>query len=253
MLPAERHRHILALLDDQISVRISHLKERLGVNEMMLWRDLKRLEEQGLIKRIRGGAMRADVGKEPCFSAKLESARAAKERLAAYAAHHFVADGDILALESGTTVTNMVHQLSNRNLTILTNGLPVLNAVRSHTPAIAAYCSGGLLRDESGTFVGKESITFFSRRKVNTFFMSASGLEPTLGISDPNPQEIEVKHAMARSADRVILLIDSSKFGKASLMQALHLRRVDCVLCEKEPDPEYRALFEQNEVELIVV
>ena len=252
MLPTERHRLILNILDTQISATVRYLQEQLGVNAMALWRDLKLLEEQGLLKRVRGGAMSAGVNREPRFDAKLESARTAKTRIAVYTAKHFVQDGDIIALEGGTTVANLVPCLKNRNLTVLTNSLPVLNHVRTQTPQIATYCSGGFLREESGTLIGKEAITFFSRHKAGTFFMSATGLDLEAGISDPNPQEIEVKQAMAQAAERIVLMLDSSKLGMRSLMQILPLRKIDLVICDTVPPPSYAPLFKKNKIQLLI-
>lgn len=251
MLPVERHRRILQILETELSASVSVLQERLEVNPMTLWRDLKKLEEEGLLKRIRGGAMRVDVAREPRFDTKLKAERGAKGRIAAYAAAKLVRNGDIIALEGGTTVVALAQRLKQRDLTILTNSIPILNEVRIHSPRATVYCSGGLLREESGTLVGKESVTFFSRRKVGTFFMGATGLDPESGLTDPNPQEIEVKQAMARAAGRIVLLLDTGKMGQHSLMEVLPLKKIDIAVCEKTPPPAYRTLFKKNGIRLL--
>lgn len=252
MLPSERHRTILRLLDSQTSVSGRILRARLGTTAMTLWRDLRLLEEQGMLKRVRGGAMRVNVNQEPRFDAKLAAASAAKARIAAYASARLVHDGDILILEGGTTVAALVPGLQKERLTILTNSLPVLNRARDMGGRLTACCAGGLLREGSGTLVGKDAVTFFSRRKADTFFMSATGWETEHGLSDPNPQEIEVKQAMARAANRVVCLLDSSKLGKRSLMQVLPLRKIHVLVCEKDPGPEFKNLLAKSGTQLSV-
>lgn len=252
MPPAIRIRIIQRILEEQTSASVRLLRERLKVNAMTLWRDLKRMEELGLVRRVRGGVMLAGVNEEPRFDAKLAAAGAAKARIAAYAARRLVSAGDILMLEGGTTVAALLPELKQEGLTLLTNSLPVLNRAREAGGRLTAYGSGGLLREESGTLVGKEAVTFFSRRKADIFFMSATGWDAEHGLSDPNPQEIEVKQAMAASAARVVCLLDSSKLGKRSLMEVLPLRRIHTLVCERNPGPDYKVLLKKLGTRLIV-
>lgn len=253
MLRDERHRRILKLLQERTSISVKFLQEDLQVTPMTLWRDLKLLEEEGLLKRTRGGVMHRDVEEEPRFDAKVDAARTAKVKLAKYAARNFIKDGDIIALEGGTTVAELCRQLPVKNLTVLSNSLPVVYEIYRNHPNVVVYCSGGLLREESGTLVGKEAVTFFSKRKVGTFFMSASGIDLEFGLTDPNPMEIEVKQAMARAAERIILLLDSSKIGKSSLMKVLPLGKVSELVTEEAIPPEFVERLKAAGVRVTVV
>lgn len=233
MLAADRHRRILDKLNREVSVSTQALIAELDVTPMTLWRDLKLLDDQGLLKRVRGGAMRIDVENEPRFEAKVASSQGIKERLAQYAVTHIVQPGNIISLEGGTTVAAIASRLTQPNLTVLTNSLPVLNTLSTLDCRPGIYGCGGLLREGSGTFIGREALSFFTRRRSDIFFMSATGIDAETGITDPNPQEIEVKQVMASNAKRVILLIDSSKFGKVSLMEVIPWKRIDMILSDK--------------------
>jgi len=227
MYAPERHRRILSMLENEPMVRSRALEGALGVTAMTVWRDLTTLEEQGLLKRVRGGAVRAAPrDEEPAFAAKVDRARPLKEGIAVHAARYLIEPGDILIIDGGTTTAELARQPLPRRLTVLTNSLPIANHLLSHRAGPAVYLSGGLLRTESGTLVGRETLTFFSRRRAGKFFLSATALDAA-GISDPNPQEIEVKQVMASSAERVVLLADSRKFGMRSLMQTLPWKRID--------------------------
>jgi len=234
MLRVERHRLILKLLEADATVSIADFLCQLEVTPMTLWRDLRHLEEMKQLVRIRGGAMRADAEKEPRFESKLDSAAGAKRRIAEYAATNLIKDGDIISLEGGTTVAALAERLKHQRLKVLTNSLPVLNRVAKSECRPTIYTCGGLYREESGTFVGAEATTFYSRRKTTTFFMSATGIDELAGITDPNPQEIEVKQSMLNQAGRVVLLADRSKIKQVSFMEIAPMRRIHVLVTERD-------------------
>jgi DeoR/GlpR family transcriptional regulator of sugar metabolism len=93
--------------------------------------------------------------------------------------------------------------------------------------------SGGTISPVSGNFVGPEAVNFFKHKFARTFFMSATGLDPETGaLTDPNPVEIEVKRAMAKSAQRVVLLLDAAKIGTRSLQRVLPLEQLDSAVID---------------------
>ena len=200
---------------------------------MTLWRDLAALEAQGRLRRVRGGAIKPDAAVEPAFDKKKQRALARKRHIAACAAAEFTAPGDALFLEGGTTVAQLLPHLVAPRLTLLTNSLQILSRAQHHHPQLALQCSGGVFSPVSGNFIGPDAVAFFERKRARTFFMSATGLDPATGIlTDPNPLEIEVKRVMARRADRVVLLLDSTKLGLASLEHVLPLSQVDALVID---------------------
>ncbi len=211
-----------------------------GVSSMTIWRDLHALEVEGKLKRVRGGAVKSENGStvEPYYATKRTNNRAKKELIARYAARHFVQNNDIIILEPGTTATAMVKYLDQQNLTLVTNGLGTINEVAPLVPGIMAICCGGILREISWTFVGPEAVQFFEHLRVRTLFLGATGFKLPEGITDPNPMENQVKSAMAASAERVILLIDSSKFGKRSLSRVLPLDAIHTRVTDAEAPPD---------------
>ncbi len=230
----ERHRRILRLLKEHGEIRCADLETTLKVTSMTVWRDLKLMEERGLLRRVRGGAMANMVADELDYTVKSDQARVAKQRIARYVAANCIEEGDILILDGGTTIASLKDQVLPAGLTILTNSLPVAQALLPHSSRPTVYVSGGLLRPESGTMVGREAVTFFSRRRAVKFLLTATAVDVEAGITDPNPQEIEVKQAMALRADEIILLSDASKFGQVSHMQTLPWRRIDRLVTNRK-------------------
>ena len=237
-LPAElRREQIASFVQEQSSVSTEELGERFGVSLMTVWRDLTTLEEEGRVRRVRGGAARLERGDsaEPLFDSKRVLNPTAKERLARYAAEHFVADGDILLMEAGTTVAAMVKYLAGyQHLTVIGNGLATMNELARLVANLNVYCCGGMLRDVALTFVGPQAEDYFRNINATTCFLSATGITASEGITDPSPLEIQVKRAMAASADRIIFLLDSSKFGVRSLSRVVPLSDVDILVTDSD-------------------
>lgn len=244
MLTLERHRRILEMLEQDGSISLPSLRAVLPVTGMTLWRDLAALEAQGRLRRVRGGAVRPDVAVEPAFSQKTRRALERKRRIAAQAAAEFVEEGDVLILEGGTTVAELLPFLRKPRLTVVTNSLPILSRIQSTHRHLGVHASGGMLSQVSGNLVGPEAVAFFSRRRAHTFFMSATGLDAQLGrITDPNPVEIEVKRAMAASAARIILLLDATKIGVVSVEEVLPLKEVDVLVTDRGVTPAQQKLL----------
>jgi DeoR/GlpR family transcriptional regulator of sugar metabolism len=214
------------------------LDRELDVNGMTIWRDLRLLEQRGLLKRVHGGAIRADRSVEPEFRLKQQRALSEKRLIAAAAARNYVKPGDVIILEGGTTVAELLNHLPPRNLTLMTNSLPILNRAYALGRTWQIHGSGGTLSPVSGNFIGPEAVGFFQKNFAATFFMSATGLDLASGaLTDPNPMEIEVKRAMARAARRVVLLLDSSKIGVRSVKEVVPLSEIDVMLCDARIEP----------------
>ncbi|MGH7960776.1 MAG: DeoR/GlpR family DNA-binding transcription regulator, partial [Candidatus Binatia bacterium] len=130
-LPEERRQRILADIDHSGAGLVGKLSQKYGVSEMTIRRDLDALEELGYVKRTHGGAIRSVVP-EPELTIvgrdkRLKLNTAQKVRIARYAAREYVAEGDVVLLEGGTTVATMVAYLAHvEELTLVTNGLATM-------------------------------------------------------------------------------------------------------------------------------
>ncbi|MCX7783626.1 MAG: DeoR/GlpR family DNA-binding transcription regulator [Meiothermus sp.] len=172
------------------------------------------------------------VTPEPLPSKKRTLHRREKEVIGRYAAHHFVREGDFVVLEAGTTVACMLKHMGKPGVTLISNGLEIIREATSLLPTVTVMACGGILREPSYTFVGPQAEAFFSQLRAHTVFLSASGLTLEDGLMDPNPLEIQVKRAMANCAERVVILMDSSKFGTRSLLQTLPLDSIDALITD---------------------
>ena len=235
MIAEKRRQLITQRIQEQGSVATEELAADFAVSYMTIWRDLTTLENGGMLRRVRGGAVRVEnngAGTEPFFTEKRALHSVQKEAIARYAAQTFVSHDDIVILEAGTTVSAMVKYLDRRNLTLITNGLATLTEAAPSVPDLTLIGCGGILRDVSYTFVGPQAVQFFQTVRAGTLFLGATGLTFPEGITDPSPLEIQVKQAMAASASRIVLLIDSSKFGVRSLSPILPLQQISVLITD---------------------
>lgn len=248
-----RHQTILRRLRDDAHVSARELQAALGVTAMTVWRDLRVLEEQGLLRRVRGGAERLGPAPgEPDFETKRPAAAAAKQLIGARAVEEFVRAGDTLALEGGTTVAALLNHLPEARVSLLTNSLPVALRARAIRPQLPVRVACGWLSPVSGNVAGPEAIRFLEKQTASVCFLSATGFDAELGPTDPNPLEIEAKRAMAAIAERVVLLLDARKFTVRSAAVTIHPRRLHALVTDRPPPREIARLLHSHGVRVIV-
>lgn len=253
MHSAARHQTILAQLRNRGALATRELQRVLGVTAMTVWRDLRLLEEQGLVRRTHGRVEPTGrVEGEPDFEAKRDQASEAKRRIAVLAAREFVRPGDTLALEGGTTVAALVEHLPETRVSLLTNSLPIALHARTVRPRLPVLVAGGWMSPISGNVAGPEALRLIARQSASVCFISATGFDAVRGPTDPNPLEIEAKRALSAIAHRVILLLDAGKFGRESLAVTLHPRRLHAVVTDRPPPPPIRHLLDQHQVRVLI-
>lgn len=250
---AARHQRILTLLRDRGEIRASSLVRELRVTPMTVWRDLKLIEEQGLLRRVRGGALPSLPGAgEPDFETKAGAAGKAKARIAEAAVREFVREGDVIAMEGGTTVAALVDALPQGRISVITNSLPVALRIRQRRPSLPVRVVGGWLSAISGNTTGPGALKEARKERVSVCFLSATGWDSAHGPMDPNPLEIEMKRAFAECAGQVVLLMDSRKFITTSTSVMIHPRRLCAVVTDAMPQKSVVAQLRNAGARLVV-
>lgn len=224
----ERRQLIVRILEEQSGIKVTELAEMLGVSEGTIRNDLAYLDEEDQITRVRGGAV-ARSARPPSTQLIAERARInadAKERIAQWAAT-MVDDGDTILLDASTTVLHLVSFLHNRrNLTIVTNGVEVarrLAEVRGNTVILL----GGVLGADGNAITGLMSQSILSNLHVRTAFVSGTGFSLTAGLMESDVAQAQLKTMMISTAQRVVALMDHSKFDRITLTSFASLREID--------------------------
>jgi DeoR/GlpR family transcriptional regulator of sugar metabolism len=240
MIPFERRQRIVSLLREQPGVKVTELASQLGVSEGTIRNDLNTLEDRGELTRVRGGAVvpqdRPIIS--PAFAARLRVNARAKQCIARNAAA-MVGDGDSILLDASTTVFAMVPYLSNcRNLTVVTNCIEAGVALASNA-SHSVILVGGTIRPNGASVVGPLGERILDDLHVKFAFVSCSGFSPEAGLTEVDIQEVQLKKRMIRSAERVVALIDSTKFGKVDLTSFAGIEQVSHIITDSSLAPRF--------------
>ncbi|MGJ4859968.1 DeoR/GlpR family DNA-binding transcription regulator [Labrys sp. La1] len=251
MLAVERKTRILDLVTRNRSVVVAELSQELGVTEETIRRDLNKLEKEGLLSRTHGGAiaLQGEAEDLPYRTRHLINIEA--KRSIAGKASTLVRDGDAVMMDSSSTAYETLRAIGNRrDLTLITNSVRILSD--PSLPPYTIMSVGGELRRRSMTFVGPLAGQTIAQFNADVALISCKAISLTGGLMEANMADADVKRAFIESAQRVCLLVDSEKFDKTALISICGFGPIDFVVTDREPSPEWRELFERNQVKLIV-
>lgn len=257
MLPEARRRSILSHLSKVSSDTIIDLSQRYHVSTMTIRRDLRSLEQGGYVTLTHGGAIFDGDAFQLNESHQIERAaiRAAEKRaIGRYVADKFVDDGDVVFLDSGTTVRAIVPYLKDKpNLTTASNSMRTIHALFRMLPGSAILCTGGLLGVAAQSYVGPVAERFFEDFFARTAIISGVGFSIQAGLADSQLLDTAVKKAMIRSAERSIVVIDSSKTGHTAMVQVLATPEIDTLVTDAGIAGSMRGDIEAAGIDLHVV
>ncbi|GAA1399453.1 DeoR/GlpR family DNA-binding transcription regulator [Oerskovia paurometabola] len=237
MLASQRHERILAGLRDHGAVRIADLTQELGVSDMTVRRDLLELAEQGLLRKVHGGAVSPQAtSHEPGFEAKSTLALDEK-RAIARAAARLVSPGSSIALSAGTTTHLLAVEIAAdprlRPLTVVTNSLPVAEALhRAGDPRLETVLTGGS-RTPSDALVGPLTEAALASLRVDQTFLGAHGVSVEAGLTTPNLDEAATNRALVAIAGQTVVLADHSKWTTTGLSVFARLDQVDVLVTDE--------------------
>ncbi len=229
----ERRQQIAELVATQGRVRVTDLVARFEVSEPTLRKDLSELERQHLVRRTHGGAIAIQPRFEPGMQDRVLQSPDAKVWIAR-ACLAEIGRGDSVFLDTGTTVQQLADRLDRPDVNVLTNAVGVAMALADR-PAIRHTLLGGQFRALGGSLVGPITLETLARFTVNIAFVSASGVTSD-GLSVADVAEAQLKLAVIERARKVVVPVDSSKFGTTDFVRVCGLERVDVIVTEQASD-----------------
>ncbi|MCX7706471.1 MAG: DeoR/GlpR family DNA-binding transcription regulator [Anaerolineae bacterium] len=235
-------------------VRIGDLSKHFGVSEVSIRRDLERLEQLGLLKRVHGGAVALPAPSSNGASPPRVSPE--KERIGRAAAE-LIRPGDRLILDSGTTVLQVARSIPGDllragNLTVITSSLPIVHELGAWK-SVHLILLGGIYLPEWQVVVGPQTIAGLANLHADKLFLGADGMTLAHGVTTANVLEAEVDRAMVRAAREVILVADSSKVGGVGLTSIMPLTQVHKLITDEGAPQEFVSALRDAGVEVILV
>ncbi|MFC7486487.1 DeoR/GlpR family DNA-binding transcription regulator [Knoellia sp. CPCC 206453] len=253
MLASQRRAAILSMVQDSGAVRVSDLVEQLGVSDMTVRRDIERLDTDGLLERVHGGALALlpRAADEPGFTAKSSLMTAAKHAIAVAAAR-LVDPGATIGISAGTTTYEFARAIRNiPHLTVVTNSVPVAQLLHDAGGNHVVVLTGGV-RTPSDALVGPVAVSALQGLHVDRLFLGAHGIDRNAGLTTPNLVEAETNRALVRASRSVCVLADHSKVGIVGLSTFMALDEVDTLITDPGTPARVRAILEESVDHLVL-
>lgn len=254
MLTDVRQRRTAELILRQGSASVPELAKALGVSEATVRRDLDFLAESGLVERVRGGACRPRGARAEADAAAFDvvaSQEPSEKRNIARAAAKLVRDGDVVAMDIGTTVFSMCQYLRNRELTVVTASLAVVRELAG-SPGIDLIVMGGVLRPSYHSMVGVLTESCLRQVRVDVAFLGAAGVRSDGTVLDSTHSEVPVKRAMIDIATKAWLLADHNKFPGMGFLEVAPISRFSGLVTDRPLAPGQLELPEDSPVEVLI-
>jgi DeoR family transcriptional regulator, aga operon transcriptional repressor len=240
MRRSERLDAIIAALADTGSVSVAQLTTDLGASPATVRRDLELLEEQSLLTRSHGGAVRNGTLYE--LPVRYRGGRQVEEkRRIAEAAAERIGDAETVCFSGGTTTTEVARLVRGRSLTVVTNAVNIASElVISET--IRLVVTGGVARPASYELIGPLAERALEGLNLDLIFLGADGVNAS-GVTTHDEIEAQTDRKMVERAARVIVVCDSSKFGRSALSSICTLAEIDELITDVDaPAAELEAL-----------
>lgn len=238
-------------------VSVADLARQFGVSQPSIRRDLRYLEQVGLLQRVHGGAEAlSQAGTIPRFEARLLENASAKRAIGA-AACALVQPGDTILLDSGTTVLEIARHLPDSllnegGLTVVTRSLIIASELRRYQQARLVVL-GGLYAHEFDTMVGIQVEQAMQGMHVDLLFTGVDGVTAEAGLTTDNLSEVQLYRIMARHADRVVIVTDSSKIGVNNLQTILSLDEIHTFITDAGAPSDFLEVLRVRGIGVVVV
>lgn len=237
MFPEERQRRILERMRQGEVVKVAALSAEFGVSEATIRRDLRELEQSGLLERTHGGALPAGgTLEEPAFAEKTALHPAEKQAIARVAAG-LVQDGESVILDAGTTTLALARLLRpRRQLTVVTNSM-MIAAELSDAPGLHVIVTGGTVRGNTLALVGPTAERTLGEINADRVFLGTNGLDLDRGLTTPTQAEAAVKQRMIAAARQVVVVADHTKIGRVAFATIAPLTSAHLLITDAQADP----------------
>ena len=237
---APRRKSLHRRISERGFVAIAEIAREIGVSNMTVRRDLQALERDGLVQRTHGGAVLAPpatvIPTEPSYTARRELNLEAKQRIAAAAAA-MVSAGEVIGLDTGSTVACLAAELAAREgIEIVTNSLQTILAMPQLVlPEV--FLLGGRLRPREGSLCGSITRQQLASHWMDRVFIGTAGIDEH-GLYDYSPEDAEVKLVYMQRTKATVALCDSSKFGRRSFVRFCGFEAIGTIVTDHPLPPD---------------
>jgi DeoR family transcriptional regulator of aga operon len=258
-IPEKRRLEIKKILKRDNSVSVSELAKNFRVSEITIRRDLKKLEDEGFLDKVHGGALARSsiLDSIPVYMEDIKKNIRQKDRIARFASS-YIKDGQAIIIESGSTCLQLINYLDHKkDLRIFTASIPLAYELWKQAfdrSDMEVNICGGLVELKSNTLIGSQATGFFENIHADIAFIGAVAISLDKGIISTDSQlDADVTRAIADNSSRKILLADSSKFKKSAHITALPLSAFDIIITDRNLEKGFETGLKNSSIKYHIV
>lgn len=246
-LSLQRRNEIKKWLLEEKTLTVAALSNRFNVTYETIRRDLEILEKEGFLKKVYGGAaLNERVQNKVDFSTLVELFSESKQLIAKKAAQ-FIRENDCIFLDSSTTAYHLAAEITDSNLTVMSNSLKVLSKL-SEYPSINVTGVGGTLDRINYSFLGASACAQLANFHLDKAFISCSALDMTYGLSDKY-EEVGILHkTVMKNSNEVFLIVDHTKFNKVAFSIFENFEKVKAIITDQKPSIAWCNFLAENDI-----
>lgn len=247
MLAVTRHEIIKELLLEKKTIQVSEVSKLLEVSEETVRRDFSEMEKHGLLKKIHGGAVLTNRVQSYVDNTTLKRIFRENKEIMAKRAKFLINDGDSIFLDSTTTSLQLSEVVIDRNVTIITNSVDIMNYL-SNFDNIHLVGIGGEYYSQNRCFIGKDAMEIIGNYHIDKAFISPKSLDMEWGVTHVNQNSVAFLQMVLKRSKYKILVVDHSKFNKVSLLKLGDFRSIDYLITDKELSEEWQDFLEDEQI-----
>ena len=248
---SKRHGEILRLLQEEGTITIASLAERLNVSLETVRRDVKPLTSDGTVLKMHGAIGLPAMAGEAPFDRRMRDNADAKRTIARMVAAT-IRDGESVMLDCGTTNSFLARELlGHKRLTIVTNSSDIARTLATAN-GNKVYMAGGELRSDSGAAFGGSAIEFVSRFSVNHSVITTGAIDAENGVMDFDLEEAEFAKMVLSRGQRAVVVTDHTKFGRQGLVKVCGFDGFSELATDRPPPRDIAAALQEAGARLSV-
>ncbi len=255
MLKYDRQNYIISQLQLKHSISSTEIINDMDCSLETLRRDLIELEKEGRLIRSHGGAYLPDKFKKGLPIQLRETMLIKEKDKMAELAYELIDDGDVIFLDHSSTCSRLANKLSksDKSVSIITNSvMSSMIITSSSNPHIKLISTGGIYNESSSSYHGRISLDAISRFHASKAFISPAFISKDFGLTGHSIESVDVREAMMRYADKVILLMDHTKIGGNSDVIIGDLSSIDLLISDKKLDSNMAKHFKNIGIQILV-
>jgi DeoR family ulaG and ulaABCDEF operon transcriptional repressor len=258
MHATERDRVILSLLDEHGFISLRDLSQWVSTSPATLRRDLERLQMSGKLTRVRGGVQSTNgVDRSSSrtlrgvpFHENIHLNQSAKEAIGKAAAE-LCRPGDAVIIDGGSTTLQMCPHLESLRLQVFTNSLHIVSALLPQ-PHTRVSIPGGVVFREQNIILHPFDDSTAYRFHASLMFVGAAAVM-RYGLMKNDIMQVQAERKLLALAERVVALVDSSKFSASAAHSLCELSRVDTLITDRGLDETAAKMLKSHNVKVIMV